>query len=98
MTVSPNSARIYHEEIKGKKEISQGEVILKAVEKLQPCSAKQVQRACPQYEVNVISRALNTLRYKDKKIEEYFTAKCIITNRKVAHYRVVPIVGQTKIF
>lgn len=96
--VSTNSIEIYNSEIKGSKEENQDEVILKALLKEQPCTAVQLEKVLPQFKINVITRSLYNLREKKKLIEVYFTAKCKITNRKAAHYRVIPTANQTKLF
>lgn len=89
--VSPNSKEVYHNEIKGTKEETQDEQILRYVAELQPCTAIQIERAYPQFRINVITRSLYNLREKKGLIEVAFSDKCKVTNRKAAHYKVVPI-------
>lgn len=84
--INPNSAKVYHEEIKGEKEESQDEVVRKAVAMCQPCTYRQLQQVTG-YEVNVLSRSLNNCKKKEW-IEVYFSAKCPISGRKASHYKV----------
>jgi hypothetical protein len=87
MGVSPTSAKVYHDEIKGEKEESQDHVIYKAMQKFcNPVTARQIQKVTG-LEINVVSRSVNNLCKKKEMIELYFTAKCPITGRKVAHYK-----------
>lgn len=96
MSVSPNSKEVYHNEIKGDKEESQDDIILNLLAKHQPCTAVQIEKVYPKFKINVITRALYNLREKKKLIEVYYSAKCKITNRKAAHYRIIP--QQIKLF
>jgi hypothetical protein len=96
--VSPNSIKVYHEEIKGDKENSQDLIIIKALKANQPCTAVALERVLPQFKINVITRSLYNLRVIKNKIEIDFSDKCKITGRKAAHYRVIPETGQTKLF
>jgi hypothetical protein len=90
MTVSINSKKVYHEEIKGAKEETQDEQMLRIVKELEPCTAIAIEKAYPHFKINVITRCLNNLREKKKLIEVYFSAKCKHTQRTAAHYRVIP--------
>jgi transposase-like protein len=86
--VSPNSSRVYHEEIKGATEESQDDIIHKAIKKLcNPSSMRQIQRVTG-LEINVVSRSLNNLCQKKQIIEMVENLHCAITGRKVNHYKV----------
>lgn len=98
MSVSPNSKEVYINEIKGDlKENGQDEIILNLLAKHQPCTAIHLESVCPQkLKINVITRSLYNLRETKKIIDVYFSAKCKITNRKAAYYRIIPT--QIKLF
>jgi hypothetical protein len=101
MTVASTSAIVYHTEIKGYKENSQDQIILKAMIRIGRASTmREIQEATrfegeKELEINVVSRSLNNLRTKLKKID-FFDA--VYKNRRVHHYYLIELPVQTKLF
>jgi predicted transcriptional regulator len=80
--VARTSIVIYHDEIKGNKELTQAEQAYKAVKKCAPCTMRQVQKVTG-LEINVVSRALNTCKNL-QWIEVLFAGKS--GKRVVSHF------------
>jgi len=93
MTVSNTSKISYHQEIKGEKENSQDQMILKVIQQIQPCTARMIQKVLPEpMESSSIARSLNNLwsgKIKTPCIEKYFEAKCQVTQRKAQYYKII---------
>jgi hypothetical protein len=103
MTVSPNSAKVYHGEIKGEKENGQDAIILSAfVAYGEPATARMIQKYLKvvmnrDLEVNIMSRSVNNLHPKKpaRLIRLDNPAKCLVTGRVVAYYE--PILKLKKV-
>jgi uncharacterized protein (DUF4213/DUF364 family) len=97
MTVASTSIAVYHMEIKGEREDSQDKIILDAMIRIGRAAAmREIQEeTIPLMEINAVSRSLNNLRTKLKKID-FFDA--VYKGRKVHHYFLIDLPVQTKLF
>lgn len=84
--VASTSRAAYHTYIKGKKETSENDKVLKALERLQPCTGRQISKRTG-LENSAVARSLNNLK-KLHKIYVSIKAKCKITGVKAQHYRI----------
>ena len=84
--VSGTSIKCYHEEIKGTRQNSEADIICEAIKKIMPCTGRQIMKVTGM-EINVVSRALNDLWFKDKRIQVSHRAACPISGRWVKFYK-----------
>lgn len=97
MTVSANSIKVYHEEIKGNKEESQANIILSAFVAIgKPATARMVQKYLKgigiELEVNVMSRGVHDLhspKGKEARITFVTDEKCEVTKRTAGYYEAI---------
>lgn len=95
--VSDTSTKCYHEEIKGTRQKSEADIICEAIKEIMPCTGRMLMKktGC---EINVVSRALNDLWDKDKRIQVSHKAACPISGRLVKFYKTnTDINGQYKL-
>src|SRR6478752_2523879 len=87
--VSSTSIHTYYNDIAGKKENSQDALILAAIDKLGPCTARMIQKEV-NLEINCISRSLNNLWSGNKgRPVMIFLNKvdvCPVTGKQVRFY------------
>lgn len=90
--VSETSIHNYHNEIRGKKENSQDQIILKAIEKLGPSTCRMIQKETG-LEINVVSRSINNLwsgkNGRNVKIKSFGNSCCPITGRLAKVYSLI---------
>lgn len=84
--VSDTSIECYHSEIKGVRQKSEADIIFEAIKKIMPASGRMLMKATGM-EINVVSRALNDLWDKDKKIQIAFKSICPISKKRVKFYK-----------
>lgn len=84
--ISDTSIKCYHEEIKGTRQKSEADIICEAIKRIMPCTGRQIMKATGM-EINVVSRALNDLWFKYKRIEIAFKDNCPISGRWVKFYK-----------
>jgi hypothetical protein len=97
--VSASSLESYHNEIKGGKENSQDSIILSAFVAIgKPASARMIQKYLKgigiNIDINVVSRSVNNLHSKSKKIIFFEVLKCEVTGRNVNHCESILKLGQ----
>lgn len=103
--VSATSIEVYNSEIKGRKEDSQNEIVFKALKKLGVGSImRDIQQATKEFnngkelEINVVSRSLNNLRVKHKRIDFFDAYTKGNKPRYLHHYFIIQLNGQTNLF
>lgn len=83
---SDTSVKCFHSEIKGTRQNSEADIIFKAIKEIMPATGRMIMKATGM-EINVVSRALNDLWYKDKRIQVAFKSTCPISGRIVKFYK-----------
>jgi len=90
--VSETSIYNYHNEIRGKKENSQDQIILKVIKELGKATAKMIQKKTG-LEISSVSRSVNNLwsgkNGRNIEIEPIETGHCPITGRLAKFYSIV---------